>query len=547
MELQRHRNTKIIVTLGIHSSTQEELVQLIQAGMDIARISDRFLLSSSKTEVLRNLKAAMSLTGKQVGVMLGLRESDIRFSTPGPGGILRFHEGDIVKVVTDTTDISPGEKTVLCNNKEFPLLIKPNDKLLVDFGKIIFTVIDIENSGEMQGQRGSTLTGKTKDNIIYKLNAEGEEQVRIEAEVKSQPVAPPRSDRPLRTKPKSPRSKRIVVCRVENECTFMAHKPVHISPAGITTDAPVISMTHETDDIKAIEWANENDIDFVVYKQVREKDDFVDMLRFHVPNAKKIVGIQSKEASDIYPELLRMADGIVIGRGSLALETSLAHVCQLQKDITLEANSVGKPVIISTQILESMVFSDRPGVTEVMDVTNAVIDGCDALILTAETAYGLNPVRAVQACVQLCLEAEAAIDYERENEIRLRGMSSMSIIENICYCAVRSVLSIHANLIACITTSGATATMISHFRPPCPILAITNRQKTVRQMRIIRGVYPAYCDETARLDIALVNVAMEMAKREGLAKSGDVFVYVSGGHDSFQSGDTSSLRISKVP
>ena len=528
--------TKIIVTLGIHSSSQEELVQLIQAGMDVARISDRFLLTSNKTEVLRNLKAAMAETGKQVGVMLSLRESDIRFKTAEAGGVLQLHEGDIVKVVTDSSVVPSGEKIVFCNNKEFPLLVKPNDKLLIDFGSIIFTVIDVENSEQRQAtETVSALNGKTRDNIIYQLNAS------------SETVPAPRPDRPLRMKPKSPRSKHVVVCRVENECTFWAHKPVHISPSDSDIGQPVISMTHETEDIKAIEWANENDIDFVVYKQVREKDDLVDMLRFSVPNAKKFVGIQSKEASDIYADLLRMADGIVIGRGSLALETSLAHVCQLQKDITLEANSCGKPVIISTQILESMVHSATPGVTEVMDVTNAVIDGCDGLILTAETAYGLNPVRAVKACVQLCLEAESAIDYERENEKMLRGMSSMSIIENICYCAVRSVLSIQAHLIACISTSGATALMISHFRPPCPILAITNKQKTVRQLRIIRGVFPAYYDETARLDIALVNVAMEIAVRDGLASSGDVFVYVSGGNHSFQYGDTSSLRICKVP
>lgn len=539
--------TKIIVTLGIHSSSQEELVQLIQAGMDVARISDRFLLASNKTEVLRNLKAAMAETGKQVGVMLSLRESDIRFKTAEAGGYLQLHEGDIVKVVTDSSVVSSGEKIILCNNKEFPHLVKPNDKLLIDFGSIIFTVIDVENSEQRQATKvASALNGKTKDNIIYKLNASGDQPI-IEAEVSRKAVPVLGSDRPVRIKPKSPRSKHVVVCRVENECTFWAHKPVHISPSDPEIGQPVISMTHETEDIKALEWANENDIDFVVYKQVREKDDLVDMLKFSVPNAKKFVGIQSKEASDIYADLLRMADGIVIGRGSLALETSLAHVCQLQKDITMEANSCGKPVIISTQILESMVHSATPGVTEVMDVTNAVIDGCDGLILTAETAYGLNPVRAVRACVQLCLEAESVIDYERENEKMLRGMSSMSIIENICYCAVRSVLSIQAHLIACISTSGATALMISHFRPPCPILAITNKQKTVRQLRITRGVFPAYYDETARLDIALVNVAMEIAVRDGLASSGDVFVYVSGGNHSFQYGDTSSLRICKVP
>jgi len=424
MESQRHRITKIIVTLGIHSSSQEELVQLIHAGMDVARISDRFLLTSNKTEVLRNLKAAMVETGKQVGVMLSLRESDIRFKTPEAGGVLQLHEGDIVKVVTDLADVVAGEKVVLCNNKEFPLLVKPNDKLLIDFGKIIFTVIDVENSGQTQA---SMLNGKTRDNIIYKLNASCDQQIKIEAEVGSMTAPAPRSDRPMRIKPKSPRSKHIVVCRVENECTFWAHKPVHISPSDAEAVPPVISITHEAEDIKAIEWANENDIDFVVYKQVREKDDLVDMLRFSVPNAKKFVGIQSKEASDIYPDLLRMADGIVIGRGSLALETSLAHVCQLQKDITLEANSCGKPVIISTQILESMVYSARPGVTEALDVTNAVIDGCDGFVLTAETAYGLNPVRAVQACVSLCLEAEAVIDYERENEKMLRGMSTLSL------------------------------------------------------------------------------------------------------------------------
>lgn len=232
---------------------------------------------------------------------------------------------------------------------------------------------------------------------------------------------------------------------------------------------------------------------------MRDKDDLHDFHNIPLPNVKKFIGIQNSCAAKNLEALINAADGIMVGRGMLGLETSVAEVCSIQKKVIKRSNELAKPVIISTQLLETMVHKRYPSSAEVTDITNAILDGCDALLLTAETAFGDYPLEALSACSQICIEAERYLDYNSQCETILEKIySEITIAEDVCYCAVRSVLALKGKLIICQTRSGKTAQHISRFMPPCPILALTNSIKITRFLKVVRGVYPSLVEEPTK-------------------------------------------------
>lgn len=543
------RKTKIIATLGVSTSSKEVLIELIRAGMDVARISHRFI-KGDKEEILANLKEAIAETGIQVGIMLGLRESDIRFGTY-QNTPLRLKKNDIIRVSThaDETDKSC---TLWCNNKEFSSMVTPGDKLLVDFGKIILTVLSSEFSdSENQNMSRSfvdicasnvhtDIDSSKSGNIMYMLNSANNSS----SGVKKQNTFHEDIHRPKRHSPKHHHhGAKIVVCRVDNDCTISVHKPVHITSAD-GHEVPTSDVT-VSEDFKLIEWANENNVDFIVFKQVHNEEDLNFLMDLSSGNAKKFLGLQNKTTVSQFDKFICETDGVVIGRGTLALETSLADVIKIQKNTTKKCNELGKPVVISTQLLENMVLHNKPTTPEVTDITNAVLDGVDALLLSGETAYGHDPVRAFKVCANICIEAEKHLDYQGECEhIKKILGSNITITENTCYSAVTTVLSTNAKAIICLTESGKTAQIISRFMPPCAIVALTNNQVTERQMRIIRGVYPFYVTETQ--EIELIDRIHDIVRNDGFAQEGDNIVVVGGLMFNFSAGSTCSLKILKV-
>ena len=544
------RKTKIIVTLGQSSSSKDVLVELIKAGMDIARISNRFL-KIDKQEVLQNLQEAMAETGIQVGVMLGLRESDIRIGTFTKNS-LRLKKGDIVRI-TSNPDETEHFYTLWCNNKEFSSMVTPGDKLLVDFGKIIFTVLENGSldSEEPPSSRSSSDLFDSKympeidsckvGNIMFMLNTSTKPSTPLEKRPKTNSFNSIK--RPKRVLSKSPRTNKIVLCTVETDCMITVHKPVHISSA--SKKETLLSDLTAPEDFKLIEWADTNNIDFIVYKQVRTEEDLDFLVSLSSITAKKILGLQNKSSLSVFEELVHNTDGVVIGRGTLAFETSLADVCRIQKQVVRRCNELSKPVVISTQLLESMVHSSSPTRSEVTDITNAVLDGADALMLSGETAYGVDPVRAFNACARICVEAERFLDYTGQCEkIKKILGNEITITENTCFSAVTTVICTHAKVIVCYTESGRTAQIISRFMPPCAIVALTNSQRTCRQMKIIRGVCPFYVTEES--EVELEAQVFEIIKRNGFGDVGDNIVLVGGLLLNFAAGATCSLRILTV-
>lgn len=532
------RKTKIIVTLGESSSTKDVLVNLIRAGMDIARISNRFL-KMDKQLVLDNLKQAMEETGVQVGVMVGLRESDIRIGCINRGP-LRLKKGDIVRI---TTNIKESEKScsLWCNNAEFHSMVSPGDKLLVDFGKIILTVLNPDRLNEKylsksQADFSSIESLSEQDNLKEAIFSYNLSSSLIISGSRKQNLFP----RHKKTSSMNTKPDKIVRCQVENDSIITVHKPVYISSEK-KTEIPMSAAT-VAEDFEMIQWATQNNIDFIVFKQATDKEDLDCLLSLSSSSAKKILGVQNNIALTMFEEAAKLTDGVLIGRGTLALETSLADVCKIQKKIVDRCNELAKPVIISTQLLENMVLHNSPARSEVTDITNAVLDGADALLLSAETAYGQHPVKALEACSSICIEAEKYLDHVGKFE-KIKKMlgKNMNIVEITCFTAVTTVLSTNAKLIVCLTESGRTAQIISRFMPPCIIVALTNSQTTQRQMRIIRGVYPFYVAEEAESEI--LEKIYTLAKTNSFASQGDFIVLVGGVLTKFAVAATCSLKI----
>jgi pyruvate kinase len=547
MDSQRQhlRKTKIIVTLGSSSSDVETLKALILGGMDMARISDRFV--TDKTTVLSNLKTAIRETGVTVGVMLGLRESDMRISSLTPSEAVKLKEGQRIHLATNPAH-QPTECTLYCNNKEFPSLVKPGDKLLIDFGKVVLTVLSFECNlgGEVAEETAKRAWGVKKHNIIYKLNSPA--LPRQEEQQPSAETPPESSSKPIHKKsfppiariqrtPKQQKQEVIVVCRVEHNCVLVNSKPLHISP--YDSRPQPISYSNDVEDIKNLRWAADNEVDVVVFKQIRETSDFV---TYAGAEYRRFIGIQNRDSIEVSRELVSITDGCVIGRGMLALETSFSEVCRVQKDVTAYCNVQGKPMIISTQILESMCTNSVPSRSEVNDISNAVLDGCDALLLSGETAYGRSPLLALNTCAQICWETEQSSEYSRVSRAMMENCAvKLNVTDNICYCAVQSVFNIDAVVIICISEKGRSAQLLSKYKPPCPILALTNNLRTLKYLRIVRGVIPALMQD---LTGDFFSKAIQKARELNLAKPNDYVVCIGGGCDSLDSGET--LRISKL-
>ncbi|CAG9332554.1 unnamed protein product [Blepharisma stoltei] len=523
------RKTKIIMTVGKASSSKKALYELIKAGVDGIRLSTRFIRPEDKDLIMRNLREAEQEAKREVCVILSLRESDIRIGSPDPQNPIVLKEGDIVKIVNDASLVDD-TNVAICNNRELPNLVKRDDKLLLEFGKVVFTVLNVE----LYKPRSLTPdpAADNQGSPIINENPEASNDLK--------PIN--NFQRYQRVKPKIAKAPKVVICRAENKCVINDQIPVNFSHTNIFDP----DINNDMEDIRLLEWASSVDFDVIIYKQVRGEDDLESLWSIRIPpKTKRFAGIQTKESIGYLDNFIQLSDGAAIGRGILGVETGLSEVCRLQKLIIKKCNDKGKPVLLSTQVLDSLVSRLKPSRSEVTDITNMVFDGVDGIILTGETAYGRNPLLAVQYLESIISEAEQHIHYEEEQEMIFRDLKlPMSITENICYSAVRSVSSTMASLIICITKTGKTAQKIVKYKPACMVLAITDCSKTLRFLRIVRGVYPVLMDQTAS---HLVESALNIAKEHNLAQAGQTVIYVCGGKDSFVEGDTSLLRFCTIP
>jgi pyruvate kinase len=324
---------------------------------------------------------------------------------------------------------------------------------------------------------------------------------------------------------------------------------------GVALPADRVALVSPTEsDLVALERLVEAGVEFVAVSFVQTADDVATVRRAAAgPNRPRIIAkIETGPAVANLDDILHTADGVMVARGDLGVRLPLEDVPHIQKKIIRSGVAFGKPVITATQMLESMITSPVPTRAEVTDVANAVFDGTSAVMLSAETAIGHDPLAAVTAMATITRRAERDFDYEawgermgREQLVGLHDAPATVRIQSAITAAAwrASVDAELAAIIAC-TNTGVTARMISRFRPTCPILAMTPSERAARQLAMAWGIRPVVVQEYGTTD-EIVWYAVERAAELGVVSQGDL-VAVLVGSPADEEPTTDVLRLVRV-
>ncbi|MGC9003848.1 MAG: pyruvate kinase [bacterium] len=314
-----------------------------------------------------------------------------------------------------------------------------------------------------------------------------------------------------------------VVCRVIVGGVLLSHQGITLPGVSL----PISSITEE--DVRHLNFGIDMEVDWVALSFVKSAKDIRRLRQLMLRRGKHIpiiAKMEKQEAVENMEEICREADGIMVARGDLGLEIPLEDVPTQQKNIIRLANKLGKPCIVATQMLESMVHNPRPTRAEVADVANAILDGADAVMLSEETTIGKYPVEAVRMMHRIAERTEKFIEKRNFFSSRLaEKVESTTDAIAVSACQIASNLS--AKAIITVTSSGYTARMVSRYRPSIPIIAVTPEETTLRRLSLVWGVYPCYRPYYESTDEMLTQ-SIEAAREMGLVNDGDVVVLTGG-------------------
>ena len=283
-------------------------------------------------------------------------------------------------------------------------------------------------------------------------------------------------------------------------------------------------------DISDLRFGLEAGIDFVALSFVRKRDDVL-RLRVYLEEADAHVGIVSKiekpEAWENLDPILDESDGVMVARGDLGVEMALEKVPFVQKSIIERARKHGKFVITATQMLESMISSPVPTRAEVSDVANAIYDGTDAVMLSAETSKGKYPVETARMLQRIAQESENTLKHQGYREAPRRESTAPSYAETMADVAYRCARMQGAVAIVVFTASGSSARLVSKYRPPVPVYAFTHSEAVARQLSVIYGVDPVLVPNPVDTD-EMVKVIDQTLLGRKLVRPRDNVVFVAG-------------------
>ena len=309
--------------------------------------------------------------------------------------------------------------------------------------------------------------------------------------------------------------------RVVDGGTLTSHKGMNLP--GLQVSAPALTQKDRED----VAHAAGLGVDYVALSFVRRADDLAE-LRGLVPDSVKLVAkIEKAAALDDLERILRASDAVMVARGDLGVELPFEEVPVVQKRLIREANRHGKPVITATQMLESMVHHPRPTRAEASDVANAILDGTDAVMLSAETAVGEYPFDAVRAMDRIIREMERHPLAAAREDRRVAAGQDVSVEDAIAIGTSAVARMLKTPLIVTLTKGGFTARKVAALRPPVPILAVTTEPVTYRQLALVWGVTAVGVDHVPSYD-AMLEVVRDLILKRGYARPGDRIVMTAG-------------------
>lgn len=315
-----------------------------------------------------------------------------------------------------------------------------------------------------------------------------------------------------------------IYCVAKNTGRLGSRKTMNVP--GVKLEQPALAPKDIDDITKGVKAG----FDFIFASFIRRADDVNQIRKLLDDNGGQEVGIiakiESQEGIDNFEEILELVDGIMVARGDMGVEIPLEEVPVVQKRFIKRCNEVGKPVIVATQMLESMTSSPRPTRAEVSDVANAVYDMTGSIMLSGECALGKYPVECVIDMVKISKCVEADLHYWKRFESR-EVLKKNDIKENKAYIACMTAKGIEADAIVAYTHSGNTVNMISGLRPACPIIAITDNQKTYHKLSLSQNVTPIYVEAKSTINETRSQGILELEK-QGILEKGDLVVFAGG-------------------
>jgi pyruvate kinase len=476
--IPRHA-TKIVATLGPASNTVDLLEKMINAKVSVVRLNFSHGTAQDHIDRAAMVREAARRTGREVAIMADLQGPKIRVGKFAKGKVM-LESGK--KFVLDGLRTELGDiDAVGLDYKDLPRDVKAGDVLLLNDGLIVLTVDSVKG-----------------ESVFTTVKIGGE---------------------------------------------LSNNKGINKQGGGLT--APALT-SKDMDDIKT---AMSFQADYVAVSFPQNATD-MEMARQlcnvagaeykHKPGL--IAKIERAEAIPHLESILKASDGIMVARGDLAVEVGNAAVPALQKRMIKMAREMDKFVITATQMMESMITAPVPTRAEVSDVANAVLDGTDAVMLSAETASGKYPLETVQQMSSICEAAEAAEAVELDADFT--GKRFARIDQAIAMGALFTAHHLNAKAIVALTDSGSTPLWMSRHRIHVPIYALTDKVSTQRKMAIYRNVRPLLMDTSVDRDSALIQAEKHLKKR-GIVQKGDVYA-ITCGEPMGAPGGTNMLKICNV-
>jgi pyruvate kinase len=330
----------------------------------------------------------------------------------------------------------------------------------------------------------------------------------------------------------------ITECVVGGELS--SSKGINVSGGGLSASA----LTEK--DIQDLKFGCQLGADYIALSFVKNAQDIEQarhLIHQQGSDAGVIAKIERKEALEQLDSIIESSDGVMVARGDLALEIGDAQVPVVQKQIVQKARFHMKPVIIATQMMESMIINTAPTRAETSDVANAIIDGCDAVMLSAETAIGKHPHEVINVMAKVCLTVERSIWWDRDfKDQREESVREMSHASAIAVCAAQMALLKNISAVVSVTESGTTALHISRFRVHMPIFGVCGNLQGLGKMTLYRGVRPVYFDYNQLKNHELADRVLEKLVDEQYILSKD-HVIMTKGDVIGQKGATNSIKV----
>ncbi len=472
------RATKIVATIGPASSSPEILLQMIQAGLDVVRLNFSHGTADDHRQRAEMVREAARKVGREIAIMADLQGPKIRVG--------KFEEGKTTlnpgqPFILDATCELGNDQRVGLDYKDLPRDLKTGDVLLLNDGLIVLTVERV-------------------------LGDEIHTIVKVGGELSN-------------------------------------NKGINRQGGGLS--APALTAK----DMEDIRTAMSLGADMVAVSFPKNATD-MEMARqlANIAGApygikpKMIAKIERAEAIPALQDILDASDGIMVARGDLAVEVGNAAVPALQKRMIRMARESNKLVITATQMMESMIHAPVPTRAEVSDVANAVLDGTDAVMLSAESAAGKYPVVTIETMATICVEAEKSETVELDKDFLDRTFTRID--QSIAMGALFTAHHLGAKAIIALTESGSTALWMSRHITHVPIFALTPRVGSERAMSLFRNVTPLHVDFNSDRDSAM-QAAVEIVIRQGYVVRGDMVV-LTVGEPMGQAGGTNTLKIVRV-